>query len=180
MYMTKRKTIPLNFDQSSIEHLAAQLHIVINFGDPDGFLRNNYNFEIDDDYSHLNMPNTLENDVFENAPYNMTITNIVEHNPTRANYPETEILVSFRQWWILSSKRRMVQQCICSQAKEIKKLFDKGVHFRDIIQLAFEPIQLLFGDKLIDVPTATIAVSFIGALLLKGSAKVCYIDSPIK
>ena len=147
-------------EKFNLDELTQQLEDVVASKDPVGYMRNNINWEIDNDTD--NDENLMRIAGFMGADLSFG-KNYEAWNPIR----------KFLDWFSRNKVAKKVKRILCGIADEIKKLIDEKAQLQRILTIALTAIATAIGIGAINPLLLTVLVGLLATMILKGVDAVC-------
>jgi hypothetical protein len=151
--------------QFNMDELTQQLHDVVASKDPVGYMKNNINWEIDND-----VDDTGNSDNMMNIAGFLSTGNEFF---TKAGYESWNPFKKFLDWFSRNKVAKKVKKILCGIADEIKKLIDEEAKLKEILTIALAAIATAIGIGAINPLLLTVLVGLLATMILKGVDAVC-------
>ncbi len=147
-------------EKFNMDELTQQLEDVVASKDPVGYMRNNINWEIDNDID--NEGNLMHITGFMGADLSF-----------EKNYEAWNPIRKFLDWFSRNKIAKKVKRILCGITDEIKKLIDEQAELKRILSLALTAIATAIGLGAINPLLLTVLVGLLATMILKGVDAVC-------
>lgn len=144
----------------NLDVLSKQLRTTIDSKDPIGYMKNNINWEIDNDLNEtenlMGLTKMMSETYSSNISYEMW-------NPFR----------KFLDWLKKNKVANQLKKILCSINTEIQKLIDEEAELKKLIGFALTAIIAALGIGAINPMLLTLLVGFLATMILNGVANFC-------